>query len=243
MFRSMVLTALGVALVAGLVLSAVQALHVSPIIYAAEVFEIAEPEVVAALNDGHSHSHVNANGEAAWSPEDGLERIGYTVLSNVLSSFGFAMILLACMFMARDKAQLNISWLKGVVWGLAGYVTFFVVPALGLSPEIPSMEAAALDGCQSWWVLAVVATGLAIFSLVFLPGIAKLVAIVFIAAPWFVGAPQPEVHGFMHPDTQAVATLEGLQVQFIYATAIANGVFWITLGGLTGYCAKRFIKA
>ncbi|MFT7179625.1 MAG: putative cobalt transporter CbtA, partial [Oceanospirillaceae bacterium] len=56
-------------------------------------------------------------------------------------------------------------------------------------------------------------------------------------------APQPEVHGFMHPDTQAVATLEGLQVQFIYATAIANGVFWITLGGLTGYCAKRFIKA
>lgn len=239
----MVLTALGIALVAGLVLSAVQALHVSPIIYAAEVFEIAEPEVVAALNDGHSHSHVNANGEAAWSPEDGLERIGYTVLSNVLSSFGFAMILLACMFMARDKAQLNISWLKGVVWGLAGYVTFFVVPALGLSPEIPSMEAAALDGRQSWWVLAVVATGLAIFSLVFLPGIAKLVAIVFIAAPWFVGAPQPEVHGFMHPDTQAVATLEGLQVQFIYATAIANGVFWITLGGLTGYCAKRFIKA
>ena len=243
MFRSMVLTALGIALVAGLVLSAVQALHVSPIIYAAEVFEIAEPEVVAALNDGHSHSHVNANGEAAWSPEDGLERIGYTVLSNVLSSFGFAMILLACMFMARDKAQLNISWLKGVVWGLAGYVTFFVVPALGLSPEIPSMEAAALEGRQSWWVLAVVATGLAIFSLVFLPGIAKLVAIVFIAAPWFVGAPQPEVHGFMHPDTQAVATLEGLQVQFIYATAIANGVFWITLGGLTGYCAKRFIKA
>jgi cobalt transporter subunit CbtA len=243
MFRSMVLTALGVALVAGLVLSAVQALHVSPIIYAAEMFEIAEPEVVAALNDGHSHSHVNANGEAAWSPEDGLERIGYTVLSNVLSSFGFAMILLACMFMARDKAQLNISWFKGVVWGLAGYVTFFVVPALGLSPEIPSMEAAALEGRQSWWVLAVVATGLAIFSLVFLPGIAKLVAIVFIAAPWLVGAPQPEVHGFMHPDTQAVATLEGLQVQFIYATAIANGVFWITLGGLTGYCAKRFIKA
>jgi cobalt transporter subunit CbtA len=243
MFRSMVLTALGVALVAGLVLSAVQALHVSPIIYAAEVFEIAEPEVVAALNDGHSHSHVNANGEAAWSPEDGLERIGYTVLSNVLSSFGFAMILLACMFMARDKAQLNISWFKGVVWGLAGYVTFFVVPALGLSPEIPSMEAAALEGRQSWWVLAVVATGLAFFSLVFLPGIAKLVAIVFIAAPWLVGAPQPEVHGFMHPDTQAVATLEGLQVQFIYATAIANGVFWITLGGLTGYCAKRFIKA
>ena len=90
MFRSMVLTALGVALVAGLVLSAVQALHVSPIIYAAEVFEIAEPEVVAAQSDGHSHSH----NDEAWGPADGIERIGYTVLSNVLSAFGFAMILL-----------------------------------------------------------------------------------------------------------------------------------------------------
>jgi cobalt transporter subunit CbtA len=239
MFRSMVLAALGVALVAGLVLSAVQALHVSPIIYAAEVFEVAEPEVAAAHNDGHSHSH----SDAAWSPGDGIERIGFTVLSNVLSAFGFAMILLAGMFMARDKAQLNISWFRGVFWGLAGYLTFFVVPALGLSPEIPSMEAAALEGRQSWWVLAVVSTGLGIASLVFLPGIAKTVAIVFMAAPWFVGAPQPEVHGFLHPDAQAVATLEGLQVQFIYATAIANGLFWITLGGLTGYCAKRFIKA
>ena len=239
MFRSMVLTALGVALVAGLVLSAVQALHVSPIIYAAEVFEIAAPDVVEAHNDGHSHAH----NDEAWSPADGMERIGYTVLSNVLSAFGFAMILLAAMFMARDKAQLNISWLAGLGWGLAGYLTFFVVPALGLSPEIPSMEAAVLEGRQAWWVLAVVATGLAIASLVFLPGMAKLAAVVFVAAPWVVGAPQPEVHGFLHPDAQAVATLEGLQSQFIYATDMANGLFWLTIGGLTAYAATRFIKA
>jgi predicted cobalt transporter CbtA len=87
-----------------------------------------------------------------------------------------------------------------------------------------------------------VTTGLAIFSLVFLPGIAKVAAMVFIAVPWIVGAPQPELHGFLHPDAQAVITLEGLQTQFVYATAIANGLFWITLGGLTGYAAKRFIK-
>jgi len=239
MFRSMVLTALGIALVAGLVLSAVQALHVSPIIYSAEAFEVAEPGVAAALNDGHSHSH----DDQAWSVKDGFERVGYTALSNVLSAFGFAMILLASMFMARDKANLNISWFRGIVWGLAGYLTFFVVPALGLPPEIPSMEAAALEGRQSWWVLAVLATGLAIGSLVFLPGMAKTAAIVFIAAPWVVGAPHPEIAGFLHPDAQVVAALEGLQTQFVYATALANGVFWIILGGLTGYAAKRFIKA
>ncbi len=170
MFRSMVLAALAIALVAGLVLSAVQALHVSPIIYAAEVFEIAQPEVTAAFHDGHSHTH----NDDAWAPTDGFERVGFTILSNVLSAFGFAMVLLACMFVARDKAELTISWLNGIFWGLAGYLTFFVVPALGLSPEIPSMEAAAIEGRQSWWFLAVMATGLAIASLIFLPGITKV---------------------------------------------------------------------
>lgn len=238
MFRSMVLTALGVALVTGLFLSALQTLAVTPIIYAAEVFEVAQPEVVTAQNDGHTHSHDSH----AWSPRDGIERISFTVLSNVLSAFGFAMILLTCMVIARDKAQLNISWLRGLAWGLTGYLTFFVVPALGLPPEIPSMETAAISGRQSWWVLAVVSTGIGIASLVFSSGIAKVTAIIFIAAPWVVGAPQPELHGFVHPDVQAVATLEGLQSQFIYATAMVNGLFWVTLGGVTGYAAKRFIK-
>ena len=239
MFRSMVLTALSVALAAGLVLSVLQTFAVSPIIYASEVFEVAEPEIVVAHNDGHTHSH----DEQAWGPQDGIERLAYTVLSNVLLAFGFAMILLACMFTARDKAEFKINWFSGLVWGLAGYLTFFLVPAMGLSPEIPSMEAAALEGRQSWWLLVVASTGLGIASLVFVPGMAKLTALVFFAAPWIVGAPQPEVHGFMHPDAQAVATLEGLQSQFIYATALANGLFWATLGGLTGYAAKRFVKA
>ena len=62
MFRSMVFSALGVALVVGLFLSAVQTLAVSPIIHAAEVFEIAQPEVVTTHNDGHSHSHDETHG-------------------------------------------------------------------------------------------------------------------------------------------------------------------------------------
>ncbi len=240
MFRSMVLAALGIALAAGLVLSAVQALQVSPIIYAAEAFEMEQPEVAAAIHKDHGHTHTH--NVQAWAPGDGFERLAFTVLSNVLSAFGFAIILLAAMLTAKDKAKLNVSWARGILWGLAGYLMFFVLPALGLTPEIPGMEAAALEGRQSWWVLAVVSTGLAIASLVFLPGIAKAFAIVFIAAPWLVGAPQPQVHGFLHPDAQALAALTDLQAQFIYATAIANAVFWVILGGLTGYTAKRLAQ-
>jgi len=239
MFRSLVLTALCVALLAGLFLSAVQALSVVPIINAAEAFEITQPELAPLQTDGHTHTH-NAQ---SWSPRDGIERVAFTVLANVLSAFGFSLILLVCMFVARDKGALKISWLRGLVWGLAGYITFFVVPAFGLLPEIPGMEAAAIEGRQSWWLLAVVSTAIGIALLAFLPGMAKVFAIIFIAAPWLVGAPQAALHGFLHPDLQAVATLEGLQAQFIYATAIANGCFWLALGGLTGYAAKRFIKA
>lgn len=91
-----------------------------PIIHAAEVFEVAQPEVVAAHNDGHSHSH----DKNAWGPEDGFERLTFTVLSNVLSAFGFAIILLTGMLLARDKAALKISWGRGLGWGFAGYLTF-----------------------------------------------------------------------------------------------------------------------
>ena len=239
MFRSIVLTALGVALIAGFVLSVVQAFHVAPIIYSAEAFEIVELVEEVSHDDGHSHSH----GDDAWSPEDGLERIGYTVLSNVLSALAFALLLLAGMLAAREKAKMSISLGKGVLWGLAGYATFFVMPALGLPPEIPSMEAAVLEGRQAWWMLAVVGTATGIACAVFLPSFAKLAAVIFIGMPWLIGAPQPEVHGFLHPDADAVATLEALQAEFITATAIANGLFWIVLGGLSGYAAKRFIKA
>lgn len=239
MFRSMVLTALGVALVAGLVLSAVQALQVSPIIYAAEVFEVVEPAVEVAHVDGDEHSHDTE----AWAPNDGFERIGATVLSNFLAAFGFAILLLVGMLMGRDKAHMSTSLGRGVLWGLAGYATFFVIPALGLVPEIPGMEAAVLEGRQAWWVLSVITSVLAFISLVFLPGYAKLIAVVLFATPWVVGAPQPEFHGFAHPDADAVAALDALEAQFIVATAMANGLFWIVLGGLSGYAATRFIKA
>lgn len=236
MFRSMVLAALGVALVAGLVLSAVQVFQVSPIIYAAETFEIQQPEVAHTHDDGHTHDH------DAWAPADGIERIGYTALSNFLSAFGFALILMASMFTAKDKAQLGISWRRGILWGLAGYATVFLIPAIGLTPEIPGMEAAALDGRQSWWILAVLSTGLGFASLTFLPGVRKACALLFFAAPWIVGAPHPEMHGFAHPDPQALASLEALQAQFVYATAIANAVFWVVLGALAGYASRWVAK-
>tara|TARA_B100000780_G_C20820299_1_gene325906 strand:- start:323 stop:547 length:225 start_codon:yes stop_codon:yes gene_type:complete len=54
MFKSLVFSPLGIALVAGLVLTAMQSWQVTPIILAAEVYEIPD---VAMATDGHDHAH------------------------------------------------------------------------------------------------------------------------------------------------------------------------------------------
>ncbi|HWW72811.1 MAG TPA: CbtA family protein, partial [Duganella sp.] len=60
----------------------------------------------------------------------------------------------------------------------------------------------------------------------------KLAALALLVVPHLVGAPQPLVHASLAP--------EQLQRSFVYATALANGVFWLALGGLSGFFHKRF---
>ena len=60
----------------------------------------------------------------------------------------------------------------------------------------------------------------------------KLLGVVLLAVPHLVGAPQLLVHSSTAPIELAHA--------FIYATALANAVFWLALGGLMGFFYKKF---
>ena len=60
----------------------------------------------------------------------------------------------------------------------------------------------------------------------------KLLGAVLLSVPHLVGAPQPQVHASAAPIELAHA--------FIYATAIANAVFWLALGSLMGFFYKKF---
>lgn len=177
LFRRLILNALLVGLLAGLVLSLVQILAVNPIIFAAETFEVAEP-VDATANihthaaDGHGHAHTHDS--EAWAPEDGWERTGFTVLSNVLAATGFASVLLALMSILQLLGVTRVNVGKGVLWGIAGFTAFFLAPAVGLPPEIPGVEAAALESRQFWWLAAVAGVGLGILMLVFAPRYVKM---------------------------------------------------------------------
>src|SRR5215218_7527812 len=99
-FRNVVFVAALAGLVSGVVLTALQAFATDPLILQAEVYE-------NAGGGGHDHAAADPapGGEVAapahehdseaWAPADGLERIGYNVLANLVSGIGFALILVA----------------------------------------------------------------------------------------------------------------------------------------------------
>ena len=128
LFHRVVLSALLVGALSGLLLSAVQRWQVIPIIDAAERFEQARtPQAVEpARGEVQAHDHgAHVHSATAWEPAEGAERIGFTVLSNVLTAAGFALIMLVAMAAAlrrRDtatqrKAAARLDWRYGLLWG------------------------------------------------------------------------------------------------------------------------------
>lgn len=236
LFRNLVFAAVVVGVLSGIVLGVVQQFAVVPTILAAETFEIAEE--ASAVDAGHSHSHESAghsHDSEAWAPEDGAERIFYTFLSNILAGIGFSLMLLSAMTLS-GKGDVK----RGLVWGVAGYVTFFVAPSLGLQPEIPGMEAANIQGRQGWWIMTILFTGGGLALIAFTQSGLKVAGLALLAIPHILGAPLPEVHGFSHPDAEAVVALEVLEHSFIQATAIANAVFWVVVGVASGFFINKF---
>lgn len=218
MLRRILAAAVLAGIAAGVLVSALQAVKVTPLILEAETFEAAAMAAAVGLGGG----------EAAWAPAQGLERGLTTALANVVTAIGFALLLAAC-FALKGA----IDWRRGVVWGLAGFAAFHLAPALGLPPELPGMGAAPLMERQAWWLATVAATAAGLALVAFAPGRArKALGVVLIAAPHAVGAPEGPAHGGAVPAE--------LAAQFAAASLATAGAFWAVLGGLTGFFFRRF---
>lgn len=240
-FRRLFIVAALAGLISGVFITVVHQVSTSKIILAAEVFEnaaeAAEPAAAEATAadttnatvaaDGHDHEH-----EAeAWGPEDGMERILYTALADILTGIGFSLLLVAGYRIWGGQ----MTWRTGLYWGLAGFAAIVLSPDLGLPPEVPGTEAAPLLERQIWWLATAVLTagGLA---LIFFGKRYWWAAIglALIVLPHAYGAPQPAEPGSVAP--------EELAHRFIVAATIAGLLFWSVLGTATGYFYSRTFK-
>lgn len=210
-FRKLFAVSLLAGILAGLLLSLLQHYQTQPLILAAESLETPDAD--------QAHD---------WRPEDGWQRTAFTLLFNCLSGLGFALILSTAMYWQGASDHM-----RGLLWGMAGYLVFFVAPALGLPPELPGTDSAALHSRQAWWLFTAAATAISLFGLFFgknrwlQAGSAILLLI-----PHLIGAPHPDI-------AQALAP-EPLQQRFIWMSAVSNALFWLALGVLSGWLLPKF---
>ena len=240
LFRRIVVIALLSGLAGGLALSLAQRWQVIPIIVAAEHLESQKAEVASSESSehsGHDHDHEE------WGPEDGLERILFTTLSNVLTAIGYALLLVALGAAASIKfGKARMSFASGLAWGLAGFITFFAAPSLGILPQLPGVAGAALESRQLWWVATVLCTGTGLFLAHALKTNWRWVGVVIlIVVPHIFGAPQADDPYAGHT-AEVAAQLSELSGAFLVATAVSSLVMWLVVGSCTGLGLHRFLS-
>ncbi len=235
MWRHMLMAALIAGAAGGSIVTVIQLWQVAPLILEAEKYEHPVPEAdPAAGGQPQSEAHAaTAQGadsaDRSWAPDDGLERTLFTALANILLGVGCSLLLVAC-FALRGE----VDWWQGILWGLAGFATFALAPALGLAPEVPGSAAAELAERQLWWLGTVVATALGLAVLVFGRRWWMWAAgAVVLAVPHLVGAP--------HPAELGGAVPAELAASFVVASLFSMVVFWIVLGALSAHLYRRLV--
>ena len=96
---------------------------------------IAAPATMSAATPAPAAVAAPAEDEG-WAPADGFERFAFSVLANIVTGIGFALVLVAVSEFAGGIG----NWRQGIFWGLAGFAAFTLAPGLGLPPELPGMS-------------------------------------------------------------------------------------------------------
>jgi len=221
---------------AGILISLIQFVTTIPLITEAEIYE-SQPVASAPATDAHTegHSHAAAapaahshGDEDSWGPEDGLERMTYTVISNVIAGVGFALLLGAAMTMRGRDVDVK----SGALWGVSGFLVFSLLPAAGLPPEVPGTVGAPVELRQMWWFLTVACSGVGLAMIVFKSlWIWRGAGVVLLLIPHVIGAPHPEVASGTAPAS--------LAAQFAMMTMITSAIFWVMIGSVSGFVLEK----
>jgi cobalt transporter subunit CbtA len=231
-FRNIILVAAIAGVLASLGMTVAQQLTTVPLILKAEVYEEQGATRAHDHGDAAAQQAAHEHEEGGWQPADGIERATFTVLANIVTGVGFALLLVAASELAGGIA----GWRQGVFWGLAGFAVFTLAPSLGLPPELPAMPTAELGARQLWWVATVLSAAGALALLFYgRSPLAIVASIALIVAPHLIGAPEPVSYETPIP--------EGLHHSFVVAVVLTTLLFWVLLGALAGLIRGRFMHA
>jgi len=196
--RGLLVPALLAALAAGAVSTTLQQVFLEPLILQAENLE-------------HGRDLLAAVGFDA-------QRAAYTLLFNCLGAFGYGLLLVVC-YALRGGVMPR----EGVLWGVAGFASFALAPALGLAPELPGMQTADLAVRQQWWVLTATTTAAGLACIAFSRSFAlQLLGVLVIALPHIAGAP--------HVSEARSALPEDMTHAFMAGSLAISALMWLTLG-------------
>jgi len=242
-FRNIVFSAAVVGIIAGTLYGVFQQFQINPIIYAAETFEVTASSDQMVL-EGHDHTNSHDHDHEAWAPEQGFERILYTLVANILVAMAFSILLISFMSLHNLKSSKPpINWKTGMLWGIGLMLSVFAAPSLlGIHPEIPGTIAKSLEHRQLWWISSAIATAAGLLILYYGKKTIKLGGVVLIALPQLVGAPVMEELGFANSDPAAIEALSKLSSQFVIMTSIGMLIFCVLLGALSGFASTRFVR-
>lgn len=228
----MLSSALFAGFAAGLLCALLQYLLVEPKILLAERYESRElvhfQGVPAQSSDnsmpGMDMPDHHADQGAGAEDQSSAYRQGLTVLFAVLIYCGYGLVLLAGIQIAENLG-IKIGRTEGLLWGLAGFACFQLMPALGLEPELPGTPAADLNARQYWWAATAICTLIGLWFMAYGTAIWQRVAgVAVLAAPHVWGAPELAHFGGVVPPELAAS--------FAARSLAVGAITWMTLGGL-----------
>lgn len=217
MFSRIVVSALFAGAVAGLIAGLLQLIFVQPVLLHAELYE------------GGDLVHFGAAANSAHPELPGFDvmRDGLSLIFSMAIYTGYALIMVGLFSIAEEYGP-RITARQGMIWGIAGFVAFHLAPGFSLPPEVPGVAAAGVAERQVWWFATVGVTALALAMIAF--GRSWMfwgVAVILIAAPHIIGAPEPDtLAGPVPPEIAALFAARALGVGL---------AAWVILGALAGF--------